>query len=93
MRSSCDAWAVGAANVGGVYQTLIEHWNGRAWSVVPSPNPSATQQGLDSVSVLSARDAWAVGNFYAGGEVPDPRRALEREGVDATVEPDPEPER
>src|SRR5205807_2376610 len=37
--SSSDVWAVGEYRDGsGEYQTLIEHWNGSAWSVVPSPN-------------------------------------------------------
>ena len=28
------------------YQTLIESWNGSAWSIVPSPNTSPTQDNL-----------------------------------------------
>src|SRR5437660_11168682 len=39
--SASDSWAVDAA----VYnnpQTLIEHWNGSSWTVVPSPNTSAS---------------------------------------------------
>ncbi len=42
VRTSTDAWAVGGqVNVVGnasAYSTLIEHWNGQAWAIVPSPN-------------------------------------------------------
>src|SRR5439155_753020 len=37
--SASDVWAVGNYNSGTAYQTLVEHWNGSNWSVVPSPNP------------------------------------------------------
>jgi len=38
---------------------LIEHWNGTAWTVVPSP--ALAKGGLAGVTVLSATRAWAVG--------------------------------
>ena len=65
VRARDDGWAVGGACPGRcrpVY-TLIEHWNGRRWSRVPSPNVSRTQV-LTSVSAVSARDAWAVGAYF-----------------------------
>jgi hypothetical protein len=34
-----DFWAVGNDDINGFFGTLVEHWNGTAWSVVPSPNP------------------------------------------------------
>src|ERR1700722_18316697 len=33
--SPCNAWAVGSDESSGGEQTLIEHWNGAAWTVVP----------------------------------------------------------
>ena len=38
--SANDIWAVGTSstNSTGNEQTLIEHWNGSTWNVVPSPN-------------------------------------------------------
>ena len=36
--SASDAWAVGYYDNGTDEQTLIEHWNGTAWKVQPSPN-------------------------------------------------------
>src|SRR5438093_347434 len=35
-----DVWAVGSYRDGSdVLQTLAAHWDGEAWTVVPSPNP------------------------------------------------------
>src|SRR5439155_27132012 len=39
-RATDDVWAVGYGGGGGftVSETLVEHWDGSAWSIVPSPN-------------------------------------------------------
>ncbi|HUS16881.1 MAG TPA: S-layer homology domain-containing protein, partial [Chloroflexia bacterium] len=63
--SATDVWAVGAYN-NGVYldSTMIEHWNGATWSIVPSPNdPDPTYQwnGLNMVAVVAPNDVWAAG--------------------------------
>ena len=48
-------------------QTLVEHWNGSAWSVVPSPNaPGTRSNSLVSVSAVAANDVWAVGYSLIG---------------------------
>jgi hypothetical protein len=58
-----DIWAVGYTNLGTVAQrTLVVHWDGNAWSVVGSPNPSGARDILWGVSAVSATDVWAVGN-------------------------------
>jgi hypothetical protein len=61
-----DVWAVGYyVNDFGISQTLIEHWNGTAWSVVPSPNNGGLLDNrLLSVEAVSATDVWAVGYYY-----------------------------
>jgi len=57
-----DVWAVGTASVvNPLGLTLIEHWNGTQWSIVPSPNPSANDNGLASVAASAPNDVWAVG--------------------------------
>lgn len=39
--SATDAWAVGKADYPNhVTKLLIEHWNGRKWTLVPVPNPT-----------------------------------------------------
>ena len=40
--SAHDAWAVGEYFVGVNTRTLIEHWNGKSWRIVHSPNAGAT---------------------------------------------------
>ena len=63
--SACTA--VGDYYNGTDNQTLIEQWNGTTWSIVSSPNTSATQSNnLDGVSCTSASACTAVGNYYAG---------------------------
>jgi hypothetical protein len=57
--SATDAWAVGGDS-GGTH-TLIEHWNGRSWSVAPAPDIDGQ---LFGVAALSATDAWAVGEDF-----------------------------
>ena len=42
-------------------QTLVQHFNGTVWSVVPSPSPGALQNILFGVAAISESDVWAVG--------------------------------
>ena len=60
--SACNAWAVGTDINSGLAQTLIEHWVGASWTVVPSPDPGNSDNTLSSVRALSANNAWAVGS-------------------------------
>jgi hypothetical protein len=60
--SANDIWSVGqAVNNNGVFKTLIEHWNGTQWNIVPSPNVGSNNNFLNSVTTVSANDVWAVG--------------------------------
>ena len=63
--SDTDIWAVGYARYPpGTSQTLIEHWNGAMWSIVPSPNaPGASITQLSGVTEISTLDAWAIGGY------------------------------
>jgi hypothetical protein len=62
--SASQCWAVGDYFNGTVYQTLIEQWNGSAWTIVTSPNTDTTQSNyLNSVTCASASDCWAVGDY------------------------------
>ena len=60
-RASNDIWAVGVVVGNSDTQTLTEHWNGTAWSVVASVNPSVNQNTLNGVAVVTTNDVWAVG--------------------------------
>ena len=59
-----DAWAVGAYADGGPTLTLIEHWDGTAWTVVPSPNKGPYPNDLSAVSAVAPDDIWAVGTWF-----------------------------
>jgi hypothetical protein len=62
-----DVWAVG--RYGNPGKTLTEHWNGVKWTIVPSPSPGRVDgkaEGiLAGVTVVSPRDAWAVGSYVS----------------------------
>jgi hypothetical protein len=68
--SPTDVWAVGSVtgSVANVDRTLIEHFNGSAWSVVPSPNLSQEGDNLTGVAAISATNVWAVGWFENDAE-------------------------
>ncbi|KUL34274.1 hypothetical protein [Actinoplanes awajinensis] len=71
-RSATDIWAVGffqsAKGTASNSYTFTLHFNGTAWTVVPSPNPATpsplngVRQTLNGVTAISASDVWAVGN-------------------------------
>ena len=66
--SATDCFAVGSYSTGiyypgSFYQKLIEHWDGTLWSIIPSPNVSATQDNyLRDVTCISATQCFAVGS-------------------------------
>jgi hypothetical protein len=59
-----DVWAVGFS--GAIARTLAEHWNGSAWTVVPTANGNTASGGtnvLRAVAGVSTVDLWAVGSY------------------------------
>jgi hypothetical protein len=63
--SATDLWAVGnrsGALPDPTTATLTTHWNGSAWSVVPSPNVANRWNDLAAVSASGPNDVWAVGS-------------------------------
>jgi hypothetical protein len=80
-----NVWAVGrSGNANGTLRTLIEHWDGSAWSVVASPNPGATNNLLNSIVAVSANDIWAVGQ-QLGTQGPDQGLILHWNGTQWSV--------
>lgn len=86
--TSDDVWAVGMCTKvserddpdHASRSTLIEHWDGAKWSIVPSPNPAPRPGGniaaLRSIAAVSAQDVWAAGYsasglHYSGTSGPD----------------------
>jgi hypothetical protein len=67
--SASDVWAVGnrsSSSDPNTHRTMIQHWNGTKWSVVSSPNQGTDSNALGSVTIISAKDIWAVGDYYNG---------------------------
>ena len=62
--SSSNAWAVGEyLPTPSAAYTLTEHWNGRAWKVIPSPSPGPSHLLRAVAEVPGTSQAWAAG-FY-----------------------------
>jgi hypothetical protein len=76
--SPTDCWAAGQSQqrygqvrggyeIYGINRTLLLHWDGNAWAIVPSPNVPFSDTGatygdkLNDVACASANDCWAVG--------------------------------
>lgn len=64
--SASNAWTVGdrapIRGAPGSGPTLIEHWDGKTWKRVASPNPGA-DRSLAGVAAVSRSNAWAVGSY------------------------------
>jgi hypothetical protein len=59
-----DAWAVGfSTDANSIASTLVEHWNGASWNVVPSPNNGGNGSYLQSIAALATNNVWAVGYY------------------------------
>ncbi len=60
--SRSDVWAVGGqSGPDGKYATLVEHFDGQKWTVVPSPNPGSTGNILYGVTAVGPNNVYAVG--------------------------------
>jgi hypothetical protein len=67
--SATNCLAVGrsaatTSNQPGTYRTLTERWNGKAWSIVASPNAVSGSGELAGVSCAATKACVAVGNAY-----------------------------
>ena len=62
-----DVWSVGTyVNGSSVFQTLAEHWDGSAWSVVTTPNVGTGNNLFIAVTAIGPADVWAVGYWRTG---------------------------
>src|SRR5438046_2556043 len=62
-----NVWAVGFAGTTTLEQrSLIEHWDGASWNVVPSPGVDGEENFLHAVSAASSNEVWAVGHHGIG---------------------------
>jgi hypothetical protein len=96
-----DAWAVGfstpvAPPKQAATLTLIEHFDGTSWAVVPSPNvgPNSANQSnrLLGLTANSADDIWAFGSYFAAdGSGHQMTLLLHWDGTSWTVASSPSP--
>jgi hypothetical protein len=63
VTSSTSVWAVGYSDTGrGHLRTLVEHWNGSTWAIVPTPNANRRNNYLNSVATVPGTGhVWAFG--------------------------------
>jgi hypothetical protein len=62
-----DVWAAGDyLNAKGVSRTVIEHYNGRSWTIVPSPDIGSGDNFLSGIAALGPQNVWAVGRARVG---------------------------
>ena len=86
--SATEGWAVGAwyrpiATPG----TLTEHWDGSAWTLVPSPNGTSGYNELYGVSAVASDDVWAVGYHNIANYGSEKTMALHWDGAAWTIVP------
>jgi hypothetical protein len=59
--SANNIWGVGYCGTNSIIpHVLIEHWDGKQWSWMPSPVPPGSD--LTAITAAAANDIWAVGN-------------------------------
>ena len=69
-----DVWAVGyQKSADRQWSTRAAHWDGSAWTIVPTPSPAhGPGTYLAAVSGTGSDDVWAVGRYWNGeGHSPD----------------------
>ena len=88
--SGTDVWAAGYQTTNsGTVKTFIEHYDGTAWSIVPSPNPVSVASYLSTVAAVATNDVWAAGHYLDGAFY---RTLVEHwDGTSWTIVPTPNP--
>jgi len=101
-----DVWAVGYSTASnkpppGQFDvptlTLVEHYDGTNWSVVPSPNVGPNSQfqsnRLLGIVAVSSTDLWAFGSsFAADGSGQESTLVLHYDGTSWTINQSPSPQ-
>jgi hypothetical protein len=70
---------------------VIVHWNGTAWTLVPSPAPAGTGSRLSGIAAASADDAWAVGEAHSAASPAGTPLIEHWNGTTWTLAPSPAP--
>jgi hypothetical protein len=72
----------------GPFSTLVEHWDGHAWSVVPAADPGSSGNSFYGVLAQQGGDVWAVGQ-QNGADGPDQPLIETWDGAQWNVVPSP----
>ncbi len=83
-----DIWAVGYAWTSQVRTTVTAHYDGNAWTILPSPSPGSSA-GLNAVAAVAADDVWAAGDYVPSGASANDSLVLHWDGTSWTVVPSP----
>lgn len=63
--ASNNVWAVGSYTASdNTVKTLVEHWDGNTWSIVPTPDTNNLSTQLASIFPLGPNDIWAAGGTF-----------------------------
>jgi hypothetical protein len=85
-----DAWAVGFYwDASNIQHIMILRWNGTQWSAVPTPSVGPFESYLNSVTVITPDDVWAVG-LYSPDWYAYRTLAMHWDGTQWTVVPTPD---
>jgi len=91
-NSPADVWAVGSQSSGSSGSaTAIAHFNGTAWSTVPSPSPGTFNSLTGVTTSNAANDVWAVGSFTPAGSIDPQTLTLNWNGSAWSVVASPDP--
>jgi len=88
-----NVWATGYSIpvAHGHMQTLIEHYDGSTWSVVPSPNLGTESNLLLGIVADSPTDIWALGYYFTDAAGHRKTLLLHWDGGAWSVAPSPNP--
>jgi len=96
--ASNNVWAVGFSTPTAAQQsqsqTLIEHFDGTSWSVVPSPNVGSNDSQVNKLVGLTANspdDIWAFGSFISPDGLRTMTLVLHWDGTSWTIVSSPDP--
>jgi hypothetical protein len=90
--SPSDVWAVGYDRSDeNRHRTLVLHWDGRQWEIVPSPDPGGEGSQLMDVAAVSPTEAWAVGSSTVEWPLLGETLALRWDGESWARVPSPNP--
>jgi len=92
-NSPADVWAVGDQGAAGSTNpvTAIAHFNGTAWSAVPSPSPGQRANLTGVTTSNAANNVWAVGSFTPAGSTSPQTLTLNWNGTAWTTVTSPNP--